>query len=132
MLGFDPQQRRKPQARAQAQAQAQNAAPDSIPGMFKPGEFVLPPDTVHAMGGKEALQGVVDATHTPVNPVSRPKNSEQNPNFSEQNPNSAVAAGAQGFDPQVFFANGGSPEDQLRQRAADAGTGPGDDGNLVL
>ena len=45
-------------------AQQQNQAPDSIPGMFKPGEFVLPPDTVHAMGGKQALQSVVDATHS--------------------------------------------------------------------
>ncbi|WP_197065110.1 hypothetical protein, partial [Delftia sp. ZNC0008] len=45
-------------------AQAQNQAPDSIPAMVKPGEFVLPPDTVHAMGGAGALQAAVDATHT--------------------------------------------------------------------
>lgn len=86
-------------------AQAQNQAPDSIPGMFKPGEFVLPPDTVHAMGGKQALQGVVDATHTPV---------------AAYDLNAPRASGAQskaapqlGLKPEVFFANGGAPEDQL-------------------
>ena len=90
-----------------ARAQAQNQAPDSIPGMFKPGEFVLPPDTVHAMGGKQALQGVVDATHTPV---------------AAYGLNAPRASGAQskaapqlGLKPEVFFANGGAPEDQLRQ-----------------
>ena len=41
-------------------------APDSIPAMVAPGEFILPPDTVHAMGGKEALNQVVQATHTPA------------------------------------------------------------------
>ncbi|CUB01434.1 hypothetical protein [Comamonas thiooxydans] len=88
-----------------ARAQAQNQAPDSIPGMFKPGEFVLPPDTVHAMGGKQALQGVVDATHTPV---------------AAYGLNAPRASGAQskaapqlGLKPEVFFANGGAPEDQL-------------------
>ncbi len=77
-----------------AQAQVLNQAPDSIPGMFKPGEFVLPPDTVHAMGGKEALNQVVQATHTPA-------------------PSSAMVP--RGFKPEVFFANGGAPEDE-RQR----------------
>ncbi|KZK31528.1 hypothetical protein A4F85_01975 [Delftia sp. GW456-R20] len=73
-------------------AQAQNQAPDSIPGMFKPGEFVLPPDTVHAMGGAGALQAAVDATHTPA-------------------PEQAFVP--RGFKPKVFFANGGAPEDQI-------------------
>lgn len=89
-------------------AQAQNQAPDSIPGMFKPGEFVLPPDTVHAMGGKQALQGVVDATHTPVQAsfgLNSPKASASQ----------TQAAPQLGLKPEVFFANGGAPEDQLRQ-----------------
>ncbi|TDF24566.1 hypothetical protein EZI45_20725 [Delftia tsuruhatensis] len=73
-------------------AQAQNQAPDTIPGMFKPGEFVLPPDTVHAMGGAGALQAAVDATHTPA-------------------PEEAFVP--RGFKPKVFFANGGRPEDQI-------------------
>lgn len=86
----------QPKAKGAALAQAQNQAPDSIPDMFKPGEFVLPPDTVHAMGGKQALQGVVDATHSQV-PVK-------------------VDGQAQGLGlkPEVFFANGGAPEDQLK------------------
>lgn len=83
--GFAPGQRA-------ALAQAQNQAPDSIPGMFKPGEFVLPPDTVHAMGGAGALQAAVDATHTPA-------------------PDQAFVP--RGFKPKVFFANGGAPEDQI-------------------
>lgn len=93
--GFAPGQRA-------ALAQAQNQAPDSIPGMFKPGEFVLPPDTVHAMGGAGALQATVDATHTPA-------------------PDAAFVP--RGFKPKVFFANGGRPEDQIPlggQRAAPA------------
>ncbi|OAD83932.1 hypothetical protein ATN89_12215 [Comamonas thiooxydans] len=89
-------------------AQAQNQAPDSIPGMFKPGEFVLPPDTVHAMGGKQALQGVVDATHTPVQA-----------SFGLNSPKASApqtqAAPQLGLKPEVFFANGGAPEDQLQR-----------------
>ena len=83
--GFDP-------SRTAALAQAQNQAPDSIPAMVKPGEFVLPPDTVHAMGGAGALQAAVDATHTPA-------------------PEQAFVP--RGFKPKVFFANGGAPEDQI-------------------
>ena len=79
-----------------AQAQALNQAPDSIPGMFKPGEFVLPPDTVHAMGGKEALSQVVQATHTPA-------------------PADAVVP--RGFKPEVFFSTGGAPEDKLKKNS---------------
>ncbi|EFI61334.1 MULTISPECIES: hypothetical protein [Comamonas] len=88
-------------------AQAQNQAPDSIPGMFKPGEFVLPPDTVHAMGGKQALQGVVDATHTPVAAYGL--------NAPRASGPLSKAAPKLGLKPEVFFANGGAPEDQLRQ-----------------
>ena len=88
-------------------AQAQNQAPDSIPGMFKPGEFVLPPDTVHAMGGKQALQGVVDATHTPVAAYGLNAPRARSPQ--------STAAPQLGLKPEVFFANGGAPEDQLRQ-----------------
>lgn len=96
----------KPQSKAQAGAklaQLQNQAPDSIPGMFKPGEFVLPPDTVHAMGGKQALQNVVDATHTPVTPQGQPVAGRGLKVPQQQ--------------PEVFFANGGAPEDQLAKRA---------------
>ncbi|WP_315534019.1 hypothetical protein [Delftia acidovorans] len=60
--------------------------------MFKPGEFVLPPDTVHAMGGADALKAVVDATHTPV---------------------STEPVIPRGFKPKVFFDNGKRPEDQI-------------------
>lgn len=110
---------------AQAQrAQALNQAPDSIPGMFKPGEFVLPPDTVHAMGGKQALQGVVDATHTPVpggfglrrppEPAAKP---EPGLGLHRSMLRAADTAEAPqlGLRPQVFFANGGVPEDQIQQ-----------------
>lgn len=90
------------------QAQALNQAPDTIPGMFKPGEFVLPPDTVHALGGKEALGQVVQATHTPA-------------------PDAAVVP--RGFKPRAYFANGGAPEDQSRNNsfgdAAAAASNPG-------
>lgn len=86
-------------------AQDQNQAPDSIPGMFKPGEFVLPPDTVHAMGGKQALQGVVDATHTPVAAYGL--------NAPRASSSQSKAAPQLGLKPEVFFANGGAPEDQL-------------------
>lgn len=102
-LGFGPTSVLEAQ-----RAQAQNQAPDSIPGMFKPGEFVLPPDTVHAMGGAGALQATVDATHTPA-------------------PEEAFVP--RGFKPKVFFANGGRPEDQIPlggQRAAPAPDGSQD------
>lgn len=96
MRGFHPPAKSPTRARgfspatatamAAALAQAQNQAPDSIPAMVKPGEFVLPPDTVHAMGGPDALQGVVDATHTQVR------------GFAPQ---------AQPEEPRQFFADGG-------------------------
>lgn len=100
----------QPKAKGAALAQAQNQAPDSIPGMFKPGEFVLPPDTVHAMGGKQALQGVVDATHAPVQ-------TSFGLNAARANAPQAKAAPQLGLKPEVFFANGGAPEDQLAKRA---------------
>ncbi len=106
-------------------AQALNQAPDSIPGMFKPGEFVLPPDTVHAMGGKQALQGVVDATHTPVaggfglrkrSPEATAKSAPglglHRGMLESADP---VEAPQLGLRPKVFFANGGAPEDQIQQ-----------------
>ncbi|MBV7457304.1 hypothetical protein KW843_22680 [Acidovorax sp. sif1233] len=85
-----------------ALAQAQNQAPDSIPAMVKPGEFVLPPDTVHAMGGTEALQRAVDATHEPA-------------------PDTAIVP--RGFEPQMFFAQGGSADEDLRRRVGTIPTG---------
>lgn len=120
MFGFHPDKKAPPapqpklgfrtrnQRQSEALAQAQNQAPDSIPGMFKPGEFVLPPDTVHAMGGAGALQAAVDATHTPA---------------------AEEAWVPRGFKPKVFFANGGRPEDQIPldgQRAAPAADGSQD------
>ncbi|MDH0852099.1 hypothetical protein N5D66_29530 [Delftia tsuruhatensis] len=103
MFGFQPGRREaqaaeqprlgfRPRSKAAAVAEAQNQAPDSIPAMVKPGEFVLPPDTVHAMGGADALKAVVDATHTPV---------------------STEPVIPRGFKPKVFFDNGKRPEDQI-------------------
>ena len=106
-------------------AQALNQAPDSIPGMFKPGEFVLPPDTVHAMGGKQALQGVVDATHTPVaggfglRMRSQEATAKSTPGLGLHRgmleSADPVEAPQLGLRPKVFFANGGAPEDQIQQ-----------------
>lgn len=87
---------KKPQARgfnphAMAQAQALNQQPDSIPAMMKPGEYVLPPDTVAAMGGPGALDATVAQTHTPAN---------------------AGAIVPQGFEPRLFFSSGGLAQDE--------------------
>ena len=115
-LGFHPEQYRAMSQPSGAAVKGpglgfhpgRRQAPDSIPAMVAPGEFILPPDTVHAMGGKEALQSVVDATHTPA-PVN--------------------ADVPMGFHPQMFFANGGAPEDQPRKNsfgdAAAASANPG-------
>ncbi|MBK0115637.1 MULTISPECIES: hypothetical protein [unclassified Delftia] len=91
-LGFRP----RGQQQSAALAQAQNQAPDSIPAMVKPGEFVLPPDTVHAMGGAGALQAAVDATHTP---------------------SAAAPKVPRGFKPEVFFDAGGDVEEQRRRQS---------------
>ncbi len=91
---------KKPQARgfnpeAMAQAQALNQQPDSIPAMMKPGEYVLPPDTVAAMGGPGALDATVAQTHTPAN---------------------AGAIVPKGFEPRLFFNNGGlAQEEETKQ-----------------
>lgn len=87
---------KKPQARgfnphAMAQAQALNQQPDSIPAMMKPGEYVLPPDTVAAMGGPQALDATVAQTHTPAN---------------------AGAIVPKGFEPRLFFSGGGLAQDE--------------------
>lgn len=112
MLGFEPQKRKKesaqsnagkrvapisPQKTPSAQAQALNQQPDSVPAMVKPGEYVLPADTVDAVGGQQALDGVVQATHT-------------------QAPNTAVVP--QGFEPQYFFSQGGGVPDEEKRRLA--------------
>ncbi len=119
-----PQLGLKPDSAPAQRAQALNQAPDSIPGMFKPGEFVLPPDTVHAMGGKQALQGVVDATHTPVSGgfgLRRPPEAAAKPgpglglHRSMLRSADPVEAPQLGLRPKVFFANGGAPEDQIQQ-----------------
>lgn len=100
-LGFGPTSKLEAQ-----RAQAQNQAPDSIPAMVKPGEFVLPPDTVHAMGGASALQAAVDATHTP---------------------SAAAPKVPRGFKPEVFFDAGGDVEEQRRRQSLNSpgGTFPG-------
>jgi hypothetical protein len=91
---------KKPQARgfhphAMAQAQVLNQQPDSIPAMMKPGEYVLPPDTVAAMGGPQALDATVAQTHTPTN---------------------AGAIVPKGFEPRLFFNNGGlAQEEEAKQ-----------------
>lgn len=111
MQGFTPQNRKKesmqgntnkpapqitPKKTPSAQAQAMNQQPDSVPAMVKPGEYVLPADTVDAVGGTQTLDGVVQATHTPA-------------------PNTAVVP--QGFEPQYFFAQGGVvPDEETRSR----------------
>jgi len=87
---------KKPQARgfhpdAMAQAQALNQQPDSIPAMMKPGEYVLPPDTVQALGGPQVLDATVAQTHTPTN---------------------AGAIVPRGFKPRLFFNNGGLVQDE--------------------
>lgn len=81
-----------------ARAQALNQQPDSIPAMMKPGEFVLPPDTVHAVGGVHFLKKMVDATHTPA-------------------PSGAgVPRGVPPeFRPEMFFANGGLVDDEAKR-----------------
>lgn len=81
--GFNPH--------AMAQAQVLNQQPDSIPAMMKPGEYVLPPDTVAAMGGPQALDATVAQTHTPAN---------------------AGAIVPRGFGPRLFFNNGGLVQDE--------------------
>ncbi len=74
-----------------AMAQVLNQQPDSIPAMMKPGEYVLPPDTVAAMGGPQALDATVAQTHTPAN---------------------VGAIVPKGFEPRLFFNNGGLAQDE--------------------
>lgn len=110
MLGFDPKeakkhstQRNSGNALAQknaapavpAKVAAMNQAPDTVPIMAKPGEYVLPVDTVHALGGAQQLDSVVDATHTPA-------------------PEAAVVP--EGQQPQFFFSNGGQVPEEDRRR----------------
>ncbi|MCO5358422.1 hypothetical protein [Acidovorax kalamii] len=128
--GFSP-------AAAAALAQAQNQAPDSIPAMVKPGEFVLPPDTVQAIGGPHALQGVVNATHTPVRgfvPRARPEEPRQffaNGGLVQDEPKRAnsfgdAAAAAQdaGVTRVGGLANGGASANRIVQVPAAIGTQP--------
>lgn len=89
-----------------AMAQVLNQQPDSIPAMMKPGEYVLPPDTVAAMGGPQALDATVAQTHTPSN---------------------AGAIVPRGFEPKHFFANGGLVEDEQPQQAPTATPTPAPD-----
>ncbi|QLI49485.1 hypothetical protein vBPaeMUSP25_30A [Pseudomonas phage vB_PaeM_USP_25] len=58
------------------------------------GEYQLPPEQVHAVG-VQALDQMKDATHTPADQQ------------------------AQGFEPEMFFADGGEVEDPRRKRYAE-------------
>lgn len=78
------------------QAQALNQQPDSIPAMMKPGEYVLPPDTVAAMGGPAALDAAVAQTHVPGN---------------------QAAVVPKGFKPKQFFDTGGLVEDEKKRQS---------------
>lgn len=115
MQGFQPNKAKKDSAKNRAvkpvggfsanspkpeEVQAMNQAPDTELGMFKPGEFVLPVDTVHALGGPDKLDAVVQQTHTPA-------------------PEQAVVP--DGAEPRLFFSNGGRvPDEEGRQRLASA------------
>lgn len=118
MQGFTPQHRKKesmqgsankpapqiaPKKAPGAQAQAMNQQPDSVPAMVKPGEYVLPADTVDAVGGPQALDGVVQATHMPA---------------------PETASVPQGFEPQLFFANGGAVPDEENRRLVQVPAAP--------
>lgn len=63
-----------------------------VPVNLSNGEYELPPEQVHAVG-VQALDQMKDATHTPVQ-QAEPK----------------------GFNPELFFADGGEVEDPLRRR----------------
>lgn len=117
MLGYQPEHRReKPKAVPAKEAARgyhpeqyrglQQAAPvkgavpgqgraDSVPAMLAPEEYVLPADTVSAVG-KENLDALLTQTHTPT-PVE--------------------AHVPRGFNPKVFLANGGSVEEAGRKVA---------------
>lgn len=117
MLGYQPEHRREKPKAALAQGAArgyhpehyrglQQAAPvkgavpgqgraDSVPAMLAPEEYVLPADTVSAVG-KENLDALLAQTHTPT-PVE--------------------AHVPRGFNPKVFLANGGSVEEAGRKVA---------------
>lgn len=113
MQGFQPNKAKKDSAQRRAvkpvggfsanspkpeEVQAMNQAPDTELGMFKPGEYVLPVDTVHALGGPDKLDAVVQQTHTPA-------------------PEQAVVP--DGAEPRLFFSNGGRvPDEEGRQRLA--------------
>lgn len=117
MLGYQPEHRREKPKAAPAKGAArgyhpehyrglQQAAPvkgavpgqgraDSVPAMLAPEEYVLPADTVSAVG-KENLDALLAQTHTPT-PVE--------------------AHVPRGFNPKVFLANGGSVEEAGRKLA---------------
>lgn len=73
---------------------------DSIPARLSDGEYVLPADTVRAVG-VPALDQLKDATHTPV--AAR-----------------GFAPRVEPEQPQQFFANGGLVDDERKRAAAGA------------
>lgn len=94
-LGFHPEMAVKQDAPGlgfpPGRAAMLNQQPDSVPVMAKPGEYFLPPDTVAAVGGPQALDALVSKTHTPSN---------------------AGAVVPPGFTPKLFFADGGLVEEE--------------------
>ena len=117
MLGYQPEHRREKPKAAPAKGAARGYHPehyrgqqpagpvkgvvpdqgsaDSVPAMLAPEEYVLPADTVSAVG-KENLDALLAQTHAPK-PVE--------------------ANVPRGFNPKVFLANGGSVEEAGRKVA---------------
>lgn len=96
-LGFDPEIARAILNQQQPASGMVHGAgkKDSVPAMVTPGEYVLPRDTVQAVG-VDNLEALRAATHT-------------------QQPVDANVP--RGFNPQHFFANGGLVDDEEAQKA---------------
>lgn len=96
-LGFDPEVARAFVNQQQPASGMVHGAgkKDSVPAMVTPGEYVLPRDTVQAVG-VDNLEALRAATHT-------------------QQPVDANVP--RGFNPQHFFANGGLVDDEEAQKA---------------
>lgn len=95
-LGFDPEVARAFVNQQPASGMVHGAGKkDSVPAMVTPGEYVLPRDTVQAVG-VDNLEALRAATHT-------------------QQPVDANVP--RGFNPQYFFANGGLVDDDEAQKA---------------
>lgn len=94
-LGFRPEHLRNQQAAAPVKgAVPGQGRTDSVPAMLTPEEYVLPTDTVDAVG-KENLDALLAQTHTAK---------------------SVNARVPRGFHPKLFLSNGGSVEDEVKQK----------------